>query len=123
MSEEEMQAALKKAWAEKLAALKERDAMAKELKSHKKLIDTLVNNGVEPQTINAWTKDSPSEPGWYWAKIYDGTIEAIELVTEDGMLLVHERSSVLPGGGAVRRRIDLWSGPITPPALPKDENQ
>ena len=60
-----------------------------------------------------WTKDNPTEPGWYWYRDEDGP-RCLRLYHEDGEIVVeidwiYERSELLDEyeGGE-------WQGPIKP---------
>jgi len=83
---------------------------------HKALI---LEQGMTLQVLKPvlkWTSDLPTQEGWYWWKMFNGTVkECVEVsLSSAGQLVVDDGDEVisLPTYGGE------WYGPIEPPEYP-----
>ncbi len=71
-----------------------------------------------------WTIKLPSAPGWYWGHTKGGKYPpaVVEVVHSEGQSTAFGKLVLVATDGYETKLdvYDLWSGPITPPALPKE---
>src|SRR5687767_3573567 len=69
--------------------------------------------------VPKWTKDKPTEPGWYWAYI-DSGIQILEVgYRTGGILSFWETGFQTPEIPNSLDRVDYWLGPIPEPGKPE----
>jgi len=64
---------------------------------------TVLNEAKSALSANLWTKNRPTAPGWYWAKLC-GSVTQIRISECD----------LLFGGRPELRHVTAWQGPIVP---------
>ena len=53
-----------------------------------------------------WSKEAPTEPGWYWTEFKDGSYEIVKILDEEGETTPSEDDIIKWG-----QRIELWNPP------------
>lgn len=76
--------------------------------------------------MSAWSKEPPTEPGWYWAREFgNDRTEVVRVVERDGRLVIPDEYD-MDGGDPVSHfgvaydgtRNALWGPRIQPPEEP-----
>lgn len=57
----------------------------------------------------SWTRQAPTQPGWYWYRSKNARRRVIEIIERDGHLEVFAKGGFPYGPDAE------WSGPLEPP--------
>lgn len=68
-----------------------------------------------------WTKDNPTQLGFYWLKFgpgFEGVVEVVEHSYEDGFMFYF--AGVEMSYDFVGVKDPAWYGPLTVPDLPKE---